>query len=171
MPMHWFKTNFSAGEQSVKLDGRVDFQKYANGAACLRNFAVLVQGGAARRAGSTYIATANESGAFQADAFQSDAFDVSTGDTGVRLAPFKFSTTQAYMLEMGNQYLRFFQDRAPVLDGVGNVLEVSSPYAGEHLRALRFQQSPAVLYTAHQAYPPQKLSRLTATSFTVTPIV
>src|SRR3990172_2141824 len=104
MPAHPFKTNFSAGEQTVKLDGRVDFQKYANGAACLRNFAVLVRGGAARRAGSTYIATANESGAFQADAFQSDAFDVSTGETGLRLAPFTFSTTQAYMLGVGKQH-------------------------------------------------------------------
>jgi hypothetical protein len=171
MPAHPFKTNFSAGEQTLKLDGRVDFAKYANGAACLRNFAVLVQGGAARRAGSTYIATATESGAFQADAFQSDAFDVSTGDTGARLLPFKFSIDQAYMLEMGNQYMRFFQNRAPLLDGVGNVVEITSPYAGEHLRALRVTQSADVLYIAHQAYPPAKLSRLTATSFVVTPIV
>lgn len=171
MPAHPWKSNFSAGEQTVKLDGRVDFAKYANGAACLRNFACLVQGGAARRAGTTYIATANESGAFQADAFQSDAFDVSTGDTVVRLVPFKFSTDQAYMMEMGNQYIRFFQDRAPVLNGVGNVLEISSPYAGGDLRALRFTQSADVLYIAHQGYPPQKLSRLSATAFQVTPIV
>lgn len=171
MSSHPFKTNFSAGEQTPKLDGRVDFQKYANGAGLLHNFSVHVQGGAPRRAGTTYIATANESGAFQSDAFQSDAFDVATGDTVVRLVPFKFSTTQVYMMEMGNQYIRFYQNRAPLLDGLGDLVEITSPYAGEDLRALRFTQSADVLYIAHQAYPPHKLSRLSTTSFALTPIV
>ena len=103
MPSHPFKTNFTAGELTPKLTGQVDLAKYAHGAACLENFAVQVHGGAARRAGTTYIQDARESGAFQSDFVQTDAFDVATGDTVVRLVPFKFSTTQVYMLEFGNK--------------------------------------------------------------------
>ena len=169
MPSHPFKTNFTAGELSPKLTGQVDLAKYAHGAACLENFAVQVHGGAARRAGTTYIQDARESGAFQSDFVQTDAFDVATGDTVVRLVPFKFSTTQVYMLEFGNQYIRVFTDRAPLLSGSVQV-EITSPYAGEDLRSLRFTQSADVLYIASQFYPPHKLSRITATTFSLTAI-
>jgi len=169
MPSHPFLTNFTSGELTPKLTGQVDLAKYAHGAACLENFAVQVHGGAARRAGTTYIQDARESGAFQSDFVQTDAFDVATGDTLVRLVPFKFSTTQVYMLECGNQYIRLFTNRAPLLSG-GIQVEMSSPYAGEDLRALRFAQSADVRYIASQFYPPHKLSRITATSFSLAPI-
>jgi len=162
MPAHPFKTGFTSGELTERLGARVDVSKYAQGASCLKNFSVHVHGGAAVRAGTVYIAETKSSGAFQFDTFQEDAFDVETGKAGVRLIPFQFSIDQAYMLEMGSGYIRFFQNREQILDVNGDPLEIASPYTGDALRALRWTQSADVLYIAHQDYAPRKLSRVTA---------
>jgi hypothetical protein len=97
MPAHPFKTNFTKGELTPKLIGRVDLQGYANGAECLENYVVQVHGGVARRAGTLFVYPAKDQ------------------TTAVRLMPFEFSVTQAYMLEFGAGYIRVFANRAPVL--------------------------------------------------------
>lgn len=172
MPIHPWRSNFTAGELTERLGARVDIQKYANGAACLRNFTVHVHGGAAVRAGTTYVAETKDSGAFQFDTFQEDAFDVETGKGGIKLIPFQFSIDQTYMLELGSGYMRFHADRQQILDVNGDPLEIATPYAGAALRALRWTQSADVLYLAHQDYAPRKLSRVTADpTFTLTEIV
>lgn len=170
MPAHPFKTDFTGGELTERLDGRVDFRKYASGARCIRNMVPVAHGGVMRRAGTTYVAKVKDSGAFEAEAFDADAFDAASGQTGVRLVPFEFSTEQTYIVEMGTGYMRFFADRAPVLDGSGLPVEVTTPYDGPILRELRMAQSADVKYFAHQQYAPHKLSRVTASSFTFAPI-
>ncbi len=90
-------TNFTGGEQSQKLHGRVDLAKYANGCRTLENFIPLPQGGATRRHGMEYI---NE---------------VKDSAKKVRLVPFEFSITQAYTLEFGNLYMRVYKDGAVVV--------------------------------------------------------
>jgi hypothetical protein len=82
--------NFNAGELAPELEGRVDLGKYANGAKLLQNFMPLVQGPARRRAGSRYVAGLKSS-ASRAWLFE-----------------FEFSTTQAFMLEFGDRYVRFY---------------------------------------------------------------
>lgn len=146
MPAHPFQTNFTAGELTEKLDARVDFSKYANGANCLRNFVVQAHGGAARRAGTFFVAEAKDS------------------TQKIALARFEFSIDQAYILEIGNQYIRFYTDRAR-LSSAGVPVEVASPYLIADVFELRFAQSADVLYIAHPDYAPQKLQRLSATSF------
>ena len=49
-------TNFTAGELSPRLYGRVDLAKYQNGARTLKNFISLPQGGARRRGGTQFVA-------------------------------------------------------------------------------------------------------------------
>jgi hypothetical protein len=88
----YIQTNFTAGEFSPKMDGRVDFPKYFNGAKTLDNFIIYPQGGVVRRSGFEYIAAAK------------------TSNEAVRLIPFEFSTTQAYILEFGDKYIRFYMD-------------------------------------------------------------
>ena len=44
-----------------------------------------------------------------------------------RLIPFEFSTTQTYMLEFGNQYIRFYKDNGQILSS-GSAYEISTPY-------------------------------------------
>lgn len=146
MPAHPFQTNFTAGELTEQLLARVDWQKYANGAACLKNFLVRPHGGAARRAGTLYVGAVKDPTA------------------RVRLVKFEFSITQAYMLEVGPHYIRVWANRAPVLSG-GVPVEVATPYTQTDLRELRFEQSADVLYIAHRHHAPRKLERLSATEF------
>src|SRR4249920_1951881 len=91
-------TNFTAGEISPRVYGRVDLAKYQNGARELTNVTVLPQGGARKRGG-----TLNVSG-------------VKDNDPDAILVPFVFSTEQAYMLEFGPGYIRFFKDRGIIFD-------------------------------------------------------
>ena len=90
-------TNFTAGELSPNMYGRTDIERYYNGCMTMENFLVLPQGGAYRRPGSRYVASVKTASAF------------------TRLVPFIFSTTQAYILEFGNLYMRVYYDGGQVL--------------------------------------------------------
>ena len=92
------QTNFTAGQLSPRLFGRVDLSKYANGAAEITNLVVQPHGGVTRRPGTKFI---NE---------------VKTSSAKTRLLPFEFSTVQAYCVEAGNQYFRFFKDQGVILE-------------------------------------------------------
>lgn len=152
MPSHPFYTNFTAGEVTEKLDARHDYDRYSNAASCIKNGVVQPQGGVTRRAGSAYIAAAK------------------FPDERCRLVRFEFSVDEAYVLEFGNFYIRFFKDRAPLLDG-GVPVEVVSPYSTDDLRELRFEQSADVMYIGHPSSLPRKLSRVTETEFRLDTIV
>jgi hypothetical protein len=89
-------TNFTAGELSPRIYGRVDLAKYQNGARELRNVMSLPQGGARKRGGTLFIAPVH--------------------DDTARLVKFEYSTQQAYQLEFGENYIRFFKDRAVIAD-------------------------------------------------------
>lgn len=138
------QTSFNAGELSPTLEGRVDMSKYASGCAKLENFIPLIQGGAMKRSGTRYVAS------------------VKTASDVTRLIPFEFGTTQAYILEFGNQYMRVYKDGGQVLDGDDNPVEVATPYTTADLDGIQFAQSADVLYLAHPNYNPHKLSRGTA---------
>ena len=55
MPVATIQTNFTAGEISPRLGGRVDLAKYDNGLEVLRNMYAHPHGGAARRSGFRFI--------------------------------------------------------------------------------------------------------------------
>lgn len=143
-------TNFQAGELSPRLEGRIDLQKYSAGAQTLQNMLVFPQGGITRRPG-TYYAGSSKSGG------------------KIRLINFEFSDEQAYVLEFGANYIRFFQDGAPLESG-GSPVEVVTTYSVTDIFEINFVQSADVLYLVHKDHAPAKLTRTTATSFTLTDI-
>ena len=55
------QTNFTAGELSPRLEGRVDIEKYFNSAKTLENVFVHPHGGASRRPGTHYVAEVQDS--------------------------------------------------------------------------------------------------------------
>lgn len=146
MPIHPFLNAFTTGEITDQLIARTTWDKYQNAAACLKNFVVRPYGGAARRAGLMYLGA------------------VKDPSSRVRLVKFEFGRTQAYMLEFGQEYIRVWANRAPVMSG-GVQVEMPSPYTVAELRELRFEQSADVLYIAHPNHPPAKLQRTSATAF------
>lgn len=91
------QTNFTAGELSPRMAARVDVSKYSNGCFKLENFVVLPQGGITRRTGTYFVKGAKYN------------------DRLARLVPFKFSTTQAYAIELGDLYMRFFKDHGQII--------------------------------------------------------
>lgn len=140
--------SFNAGELSPKMIGRTDFAKYPNGCETLENFVIFPQGGATKRPGTYYVA------------------GVKTHAEKVRLVRFEFSTTQAYIIEFGNQYLRFYKDKGQILL-TGSPYEIASPYLEADLFGLKFAQSADVLYIVHRDYPPMKLTRTDHTAWTL----
>ena len=144
-------TNFTGGELSPRLDGRNDLQKYPTGCKTLENMIIFPHGSAARRSGTQFVAEVKDS----------------TKET--RLIPFEFSTTQTYILEFGDQYIRFYKDNGQILSG-GSAYEISSPYLEAELFDIKFAQSADVMYLCHPSHPVQKLSRTGHTAWTLTEV-
>ena len=216
-------TNFRAGELSPRLEGRIDLDKYNEAAQTMQNMLVFPQGGATRRPGSYYAGTSKDGGQ-------------------VRLINFEYSDEQAYVLEFGNNYIRFFKDGGiltesqktitgataanPVvvtagshgysngdrvfitevtgmtelnnreftvankttntfeLSGIdgsaftayssggksGKIVEVTTTYTTAQVFEINHAQSADVLFLAHKDHEPAKLTRTTASSFTLTDI-
>lgn len=90
--------NFSAGEVSPLIKDRVDLATYQNSCLTLENCFILPQGGLVGRSGTYFIYDSKNS----------------TTDT-CRLTPFHFSNTQAYCLEFGNEYIRFYKDSGIII--------------------------------------------------------
>lgn len=216
-------TNFKSGEISPRLEGRIDLQKYNEAAQTIDNMLVFPSGGVTRRPGTYFAGRSKDGGK-------------------VRLINFEFSDEQAYVLEFGANYIRFFKDGGilteattnitgatsanPVvitaashglsngdrvfisgvggmteinnreftvansatntfelsgIDGsafttytsggtVGKIVEVTTTYSVTDIFEINFTQSADVVYLAHKDHEPAKLTRTTATSFTLTDI-
>jgi len=157
------QTNFTAGELSPRLDGRIDINKYSNGCKTLENMIVQKHGPASRRGGLYHVSKVKDS----------------TKKT--RLIPFEFNVTQAYILEFGETYIRFYRNYGQVRSGPfsgvfadaflkGATYEVTTPYLEDELKDIVVTQSADILYIAHPNHAPRKLSRLSDTSWTLTEI-
>jgi hypothetical protein len=144
-------TNFTGGELSPRLDGRNDLTKYASGCKTLENMIVYPHGAAARRSGTSFVA------------------EVKDSTKKTRLIPFEFSTTQTYMLEFGDQYIRFYKDNGQILSG-GLPYEISTPYLESQLFEIKYAQSADVMYICHPSHEVMKLSRSGHTSWTLTEV-
>lgn len=101
------QTNFTAGELSQDLHGRIDIAKYKNGADTLENFIIQPHGGIVRRPGTRFVK------------------EVKTSSAKTRLIPFEFSTTQAYCIEVGNLYMRFYKDQGAILETGQNITAIT----------------------------------------------
>jgi hypothetical protein len=216
-------TNFKSGELSPRLEGRIDLTKYNEAAQTINNMLVYPSGGVTRRPGTFFAGRSKDGGK-------------------VKLVNFEFSDEQAYVLEFGANYIRFFKDGGILtetttsitaitqanpavvtaaghglsngdrvfisgvagmsqlnnleftvagqttntfeLSGVdsagfdaytsggtvGKIVEVTTTYSVTDIFEINHAQSADVLYMAHKDHAPAKLTRTTATSFTLTDI-
>lgn len=146
------QTNFNGGEWSPLMLGRTDLDQYKSSLKYSLNGIPLVQGAWTRRPG-TYFAA-----------------EVKTSAKKTRLVRFEFSTTQAYILEFGDLYVRFYRDHGRIEDPPGTPIEVVTPYTEAQLFELKFTQSADVLYIAHTSHARRKLSRTSHIAWTLTAI-
>ena len=216
-------TNFRSGELSPRLEGRVDLPKYNEGVQTLQNMLSFPSGGITRRPGTYFAGRSKDGGK-------------------VRLISFEFSDEQAYVLEFGANYIRFFKDGGILTEAttaitgitqanpavvtaashglsngdrvfitsvagmsqvnnleftvansttntfelsginstgfdaytsggaVGKIVEVTTTYSVTDIFEINHAQSADVVFLAHKDHEPAKLTRTTATSFTLSDI-
>lgn len=142
------QASFAAGELAPSLWGREDLAKYAVGLRTLKNFTVHPHGGVSNRAGMRYVSEAKYA------------------DKAVRLVPFEYSDVDAYLLEFGNEYVRFYKNGARLAKD-GSPYELETPYLEGELAALSFAQSADVLFIVHPNHPPMELARYSDTNWTL----
>lgn len=92
------KNNFNSGELSPLMLGRVDFERYTSGMRVCKNLLAFLQGPATRRPATYFCDEGKDS------------------TKAHRNVGFKYSTISAFVLEVGDQYIRFKKNRAPVYD-------------------------------------------------------
>jgi hypothetical protein len=151
VPTYPFQSSFNAGEFSPRMEGRTDIARYQNAVKTCRNFTIYPHGGVTRRAGTRFVR------------------EVKNSANKTRLIPFEFNDTQAYQIEAGDLYFRFYKDGGVILSG-GSPVEVVTPYTAADVFALQFVQSADTLYIVHRSYAPRKLTRTSHTSWTLSTI-
>ena len=139
------QSNFTAGEISPKLYGRLDIARYQNGAKRMRDSVPQIYGGARRRWGTVFVREVKDS----ADR--------------TRLIPFIKNASTAYMIEAGDLYLRFYKNGAVL----GAPYEVSSPYSSAQIFEADFTQGADTMFMFHEAVAPYRLVTAGDTSWTL----
>jgi len=129
--------SFNAGELGPRMTARTDFPKYSFAGEVVENFLMLPQGGMARRPGTRFIAGAKGK---------------------ARLIPFIFSDGQAYILEAGEKYFRFYASKGQIRKD-GSAYEIETPYTLDDIAEIRTAQSADVLYIASERVGPRQLER------------
>ena len=102
------QTSFNGGEFSPLMEGHIDSPKRGSAVKELQNLLCLKQGPAARRGGTKYVARVKDS------------------SKSTRLVEFEYSTAQAYILEVGENYIRFFRNNGSIFSASQSITNISS---------------------------------------------
>lgn len=149
MTVQALKANGTKGEVTPLVHNRTDTEFFKAACGVLRNWVTIRYGGFKRRSGSRYRGPA-KSASLKAE-----------------FIPFVFSSTQAYMLEFGHLYVRFWTPEGlRVVDGLGDPYEVVTPYASTEVARVQWFQDSDILYLAHPDHKPQSLTRLAHATWT-----
>ncbi|HAA40907.1 MAG TPA: hypothetical protein DCE36_12630 [Pseudomonas sp.] len=140
------QTNFTAGEVSPRMLGRVDIARYQNGAEIIENAWPVIHGGCVRRDGTLLCSAAKYP------------------DKNCRLIPYVFNASQAYMVEFGDLYVRIH-----FADGTYSGIELVSPYAHTILDRLDYVQGADTMFIFCNTVPIYRLRRITNTEWSLAP--
>lgn len=139
MNIYLIQPSFAAGEISPYVANRVDLDKYKSALLTAKNLVIRPFGGCYRRQGSEFIGK------------------VKYDDKPTALVAFNAGIDDAYLLEVGYQYIRIWED------GKYTGTELSTPY--DNVDNLQFTQSADTMFICSGDYPIQCLQR-TATGWT-----
>jgi hypothetical protein len=136
------QSNFTTGEISPRLHGRVDIPQYGNAAKALFNCYPVIHGGSKRRGGMRFCKAAKYAA------------------KRTRKIPFVFSRDAAYMLEFGDLYVRIFK-----AGGVDLGVELVTPYTEAMLPDLDYVKGESTMFISHPSVPIQRLRRFGDTTW------
>jgi hypothetical protein len=116
------KTAFNAGEYSPLMEGHINLERFPDSCRLLQNMIALKQGPAVRRGGTRFVK------------------EVRNSAHNTALIPFEFNVTQAYQIEAGDNYFRFYANNAVITATAQNITGIT-------------QANPAVLtYSGSDTY-------------------
>ena len=146
--------NFSTGLVNQAVNGRYDLPIYKNGLSLCENFIVSYEGGLKNRTGLIKKLDSVES----------------------VFIPFIFNKEQSYLVQFTATKIRFLTYSSDgtfgyILDGSNNIYELTSPYTLAEARLVKFTQNSDVMYLAYKDYIPKKLTRTSATTFTIADVI
>lgn len=133
MNIYLIQPSFAAGEISPYVANRVDLDKYKSALLTAKNLVIRPFGGCYRRQGSEFIGK------------------VKYDDKPTVLVAFNAGIDDAYLLEVGHQYIRIWED------GKYTGTELSTPY--DNVDNLQFTQSADTMFICSGDYPIQCLQR------------
>lgn len=133
MNIYLIQPSFAAGEISPYVANRVDLDKYKSALLTAQNLVIRPFGGCYRRQGSEFIG------------------QVKYDDKPTALVAFNAGIDDAYLLEVGYQYIRIWED------GKYTETELSTPY--DNVDNLQFTQSADTMFICSGDYPIQCLQR------------
>jgi len=136
-------SNFSGGEINPLLRSRTDAKAYFNGAQTLRNWYMLDSGGLMRRQGTEYKAT------LPAES---------------RLLPFVFSDDEVAIFALSNNRLDVYSSAGAVIQS--NITS-NCNWTTAQLFELNLAQFGDTVFITHRNNPIRKITRTSATTFTV----
>ncbi len=105
--------NFAGGEISPVFYGRVDSARYQAGLRKCRNSVVMRQGGTRNRAGAKYVC------------------EIKDSTKKARLIQFVYSSSEVYMLEFGDRYMRVARNGQQVREASLNISTISTASLAE----------------------------------------
>lgn len=143
--------SFVGGVLSKRLAGRTDIQQYYQSAEVLENCLVECYGGAKGRPGLHFCV------------------EVKTSAKATRLMKFVFSNVQAYILEVGDQYIRFCKNYGQIISGSA-AYEISTPYLEADIWKIQIVGNADIAYVFCEGYPVYKLTRTAHTAWTLTAV-
>ena len=133
------QTDFTSGELDPRLLGRTDLGTYENGAARLENIVVETTGGAKRRPGMTYIATAPGRG---------------------RLAIFEPSSGGTYLFVFTDQQLDVYENNSLMAT-------LLTPWSEEDIKQIAWGELDDSLIVTHPDHAPQQVTKITSLNWTI----
>lgn len=104
--------SFSGGELTPSLYARTDISKYLTSLRTCRNYMILKHGGARQRPGTRFIG------------------EVKDSSKETRLIPFEFDSTDNYMLEFGDLYIRFIKNGAYIYEATQAITAITQADPG-----------------------------------------
>ena len=139
------QTNFTTGEIDPLLKSRIDIDQYYNSLEQARNVVIQPQGGITRRPGLQYVSTIPSAAAPQ---------------SGCRLVPFEFSTTQSYMLLFVHNRMYIYKDKVlqTNINGTGNDYLVTT-ITSAMISTIDYAQSADTLIVVQEDMAPKKITR------------
>lgn len=145
------QTDFTWGEVSPRLLGRIDLAAYNKATNKMINAYPLIHGGVTRRPGTVFTG------------------EVYNSAQKAKLIPFIYSTTQSYVLVFNGGKIEFITDGGFIQHVVSNY-RIDSPYTEADLADLKYAQAGNIIFLVHPNHKPKQLERVSDTSWILSDI-